>query len=49
VDAPAGMDWSVRAAAANAQVRVALEAWPSRPSLVAAIVVQQPDGESFIA
>ncbi len=49
VDAPAGMDWSVRAAAANAQVRVALEAWPSRPSLVAAIVVQQPDGESFVA
>ena len=49
VDAPAGMDWSVRAAAANGQVRAALESWPGRPSLVAAIVVQQPDGESFIA
>ncbi len=49
VDAPTGMDFSVRAAAANAQVRAALEAWPGRPSLVAAIVVQQPDGESFVA
>jgi hypothetical protein len=49
IDAPAGLDWNVRAAAANAQVRAALEAWPSRPSLVAAIVIQQPDGESFVA
>lgn len=49
VDAPAGIDWNVRVAAANAQVRAAVEAWPSRPSLVAAIVVQQPDGESFVA
>lgn len=49
VDAPAGMDFSVRAAAANAQVRAGLEAWPSRPSLVAALVIQQPDGESFVA
>ncbi|MDJ0663377.1 MAG: hypothetical protein QNJ75_02375 [Acidimicrobiia bacterium] len=49
VDAPAGMDFSVRAAAANAQVRAGLEAWPSRSSLVAALVIQQPDGESFVA
>ena len=49
IDAPAGLDWNVRVAAANAQVRAALEAWPSRPSLVAAIVIQQPDGESFVA
>jgi hypothetical protein len=49
VDAPTGIEWSVRAAASNGQVRAALEAWPGRPSLVAALVVQQPDGESFIA
>lgn len=49
VDAPVGIEWSVRAAASNAQVRGALEAWPGRPSLVAALVIQQPDGESFVA
>ena len=49
IDAPTGMEFGVRAAAANAQARVGLEAWPPRPSLVAAIVIQQPDGESFIA
>jgi len=49
VDAPAGIDWSTQAAAANAQVRAALESWPDSPSLVAAFVIQQSDGESFIA
>jgi len=49
VDAPAGIEWSVRAAAANAQAKAALEAWPSRSTLVAAMVIQQPDGESFVA
>lgn len=49
VDAPAGMEWGVRSAAANAQVREHLTAWPSRPSLVAAVLIQQPDGESFVA
>jgi len=49
VDAPPGIEWSVRAAAANAQARAALEAWPSRSTLVAAMVIQQPDGESFVA
>lgn len=49
VDAPAGIDWSTRAAAANGQVRATLESWPAAPSLVAALVIQQADGESFIA
>ena len=49
VDAPAGIDWSTRAAAANAQTRAALDAWPDIASLVATFVVQQRDGESFIA
>lgn len=49
VDAPAGMDWGVRAAAANAQVAERLNSWPARPSLVGALVIQQPDGESFVA
>lgn len=49
ITAPGGLDWGVRAAAANAQVRAALEAWPSRSSLVAAFVIQQGDGETFIA
>lgn len=49
ITAPGGLDWGVRAAAANAQVRAALEAWPSRSTLVAAFVIQQSDGETFIA
>ncbi|MDX2467423.1 MAG: hypothetical protein QNL12_08920 [Acidimicrobiia bacterium] len=49
IGAPGDLGWSVRAAASNAQMRAALEAWPSRPSLVAALVIQQPDGESFVA
>ncbi len=49
IAAPAEIGWGVRAAAANAQVRAALEAWPSRPTLVAALLIQQPDGESFVA
>ena len=49
VDAPAGIDWSTRAAVANTQAKTALESWPSRPSLVAAFVIQQADGESFVA
>ncbi len=49
VDAPAGMDWSVRAAAANAQTRAALGAWPENAALLASVVIQQPDGEAFMA
>jgi hypothetical protein len=49
IDAPPGMAWTVRAAAANAQTRGALDAWPDNSALLASLVVQQPDGESFIA
>lgn len=49
ISAPGVADWGVRCAAANAQVRAALESWPSRPTLVATFVIQQRDGESFIA
>jgi hypothetical protein len=49
ISAPGDIGWGVRAAAANAQVRAALESWPSRPSLVAALLIQQSDGESFVA
>lgn len=49
IGAPGDLGWSVRAAAANAQMTAALEAWPSRPSLVAALVIQQSDGEAFVA
>lgn len=49
IAAPGDIGWGVRAAAANAQVRAALESWPSRPTLVAALVIQQSDGESFVA
>ena len=46
---PGGLDWGVRCAAANAQIRAALESWDNRRSLVAAFVIQQSDGETFIA
>ena len=49
IAAPEDIGWGVRAAAANAQVRAALESWPARPTLVAALVIQQSDGESFVA
>jgi hypothetical protein len=49
ISAPGIADWGVRCAAANAQVRAALESWPSRPTLVATFVIQQRDGETFIA
>lgn len=49
IAAPGDIGWGVRAAAANAQVRAALESWPARPTLVAALVIQQSDGESFVA
>lgn len=49
ISGPGGLDWGVRAAAANAQIRAALEGWPARSTLVAAFVVQQSDGETFIA
>ncbi len=49
ISAPSDIGWGVRAAAANAQVRAALESWPTRPSLVAALLIQQSDGETFVA
>jgi hypothetical protein len=49
ISAPRDLDWGVRRAAANAQIRVALESWPARPTMVAALVIQQPGGETFVA
>jgi hypothetical protein len=49
IASPPGLDWGVQRAAANAQVRSALESWPARPTLVAALAIQQPDGETFVA
>ncbi len=42
-------EWSVFRAAANARALDTLADWPSRGSLVMAFVVQQPDGETFVA
>jgi hypothetical protein len=49
ISVPKNLDWGVRRAAANAQIRAAIESWPARPTMVAAFVIQQPDGETFIA
>ena len=49
IAAPSGLDWGVRVAAANAQIRDAIDGWDRRPTLVAAIVIQQSDGETFVA
>ncbi len=42
-------EWNVFRPAANARALDALHEWPSRESLVVAFVVQQPDGETFVA
>jgi hypothetical protein len=42
-------DWASFTAAANATALDTLQDWPSRSSLVVAFVVQQPDGEAFVA
>jgi hypothetical protein len=45
-----GMDnWSVFRPAANALVQDTLSDWPARSSVVVAFVVQQPDGDTFVA
>ncbi len=49
ITAPRDLDWGVQRAAANAQVRTALESWPARSTLVAALAIQQSDGEIFVA
>lgn len=41
--------WDVFRPAANARALDTLLDWPSRSSLVVAFVVQQPDGETFVA
>lgn len=46
---PDSSDWSMFRAAANATALDTLHDWPSRSSLVVAFVVQQPDGETFVA
>lgn len=42
-------DWNVFQPAANVRAVDTLTDWPSRPSLVVSFVVQQPDGETFVA
>jgi len=42
-------EWGVFRPAANAQAMEILDSWPKRDSLVVAFVVQQPDGETFVA
>lgn len=45
-----GMDsWRVFRPAANALAQDTLSDWPPRSSLVVAFVVQQPDGQTFVA
>jgi len=43
------IDWDGFRAAANVRVADALADWPSRATLVISFVVQQPDGETFVA
>ena len=49
VRVPGVADWSTFRAAANAMALDTLTGWPVRSSLVVAFVVQQPDGDSFVA
>ena len=49
VRVPGVGDWSTFRAAANAMAMDTLSGWPQRSTLVIAFVVQQPDGESFVA
>ena len=49
VSLPGMNNWQVFGPAANAFVRDTLSDWPRRSSLVVAFVVQQPDGETFVA
>lgn len=45
----AATDWGVFRPAANARALDTLLGWPAQDSLVVAFVVQQPDGETFVA
>ena len=49
VSLPGMDDWSVFRPAANALAQDTLTDWPIRSSIVMAFVVQQPDGETFVA
>ena len=49
VSFPGVNDWAVFRPAANALVNETVGGWPTRQSLVVAFVVQQPDGETFVA
>ena len=49
VSLPGIGDWSVFRPAANALVADTIRSWPQRATLVVAFVVQQPDGETFVA
>ena len=49
VNLPGVSDWSTFRATANAIATETLSSWPERETLVVAFVVQQPDGESFVA
>jgi hypothetical protein len=49
VRVPGVDDWSIFRPAANAMALDTLKDWPTRTTLVIAFVVQQPDGEAFVA
>jgi len=49
VRVPGVDDWSIFRPAANAMALDTLKEWPGRATLVIAFVVQQPDGEAFVA
>jgi hypothetical protein len=49
VRVPGVTDWATFRATANAMALDTLAEWPYRSTLVVAFVVQQPDGESFVA
>ena len=49
VRVPGVADWATFRATANAMALDTLMDWPTRSTLVVAFVVQQPDGESFVA
>ena len=49
VSVPGMNAWSLFRPTANALVQDTLSDWPSRSSLVVSFVVQQPDGETFVA
>jgi len=49
VRVPGVDDWSIFRPTANAMALDTLKEWPGRSTLVIAFVVQQPDGEAFVA